>query len=164
VCHGVGWMHRDLKGDNVLLTSTGHIKLADFGSATQTNSPHKSTIGTPHWMAPEIIRGRCYDHKVDIWSLGIMLFEMTEGVPPYYEYPPVRAMFLISTKGTPALQNLESYPIDFRGFLQLCLQLSPESRPGADDLLQHNFLIKSSNASDIVPLLQKARQMQQKQM
>jgi serine/threonine protein kinase len=160
VCHGLGWIHRDLKGDNILINSSGQIKIADFGSAAPAITPHKSTIGTPHWMAPEIIRGRIYDHKVDIWSLGIMLYEMTQGAPPYYDLPPVRAMYLISTKGPPALQNPEEWSIDFRGFFQLCLQILPESRPGADDLLQHNFLLWSGNNTDLVNLLLKAQNLQ----
>jgi len=158
VCHVLNWMHRDLKGDNILINSAGQIKIADFGSAAQTTSKHTSTIGTPYWMAPEIIRGSQYDHKVDIWSLGIMLHEMTEGKPPYYNFPPIRAMYLISTRGTPGLQSPNAWSVDFRGFMQLCLQISPTARSAADELLQHRFLIGAGAPRDMIGLLQQAQE------
>jgi len=157
VCHSLNWMHRDLKGDNILINSSGQIKIADFGSAAQSKTKRTSTIGTPHWMAPEIIRGTGYDHKVDIWSVGIMLHEMAEGKPPYYNFPPMRAMYLISTKGTPGLQNSSAWSVEFRGFLQLCLQVSPSARSASDELLQHRFLIDAGTARDIVILLEQVR-------
>lgn len=82
--------------------------LADFGYAAQLkgNKEKRTTIvGTPYWMAPELIRGHEYSAKVDIWSLGIMAMEMAEGEPPYMEYPPLRALFLITTKGIPGLRD-----------------------------------------------------------
>ena len=87
-------------------------------------------------MAPELIRGSEYDCKVDIWSLGIMLMEMAEGEPPYMDYPPLRALFLISTKGIPGLQNAEKWSEDMNDFLKLCLVQEPADRPEANTLLQ----------------------------
>jgi len=162
VCHDLGWMHRDLKGDNILIKSDGNIKIADFGSAAQNSYKHGTTIGTPHWMAPEIIRGIPYSSKVDIWSLGIILHEMTEGKPPYFDQPPVRAMYLISTKGSPGLINPEEWSTGLRGFMQCCLQLSPEARADASDLLQNRFLTETGNCKDMVVLLENAKQAEAK--
>ena len=67
-------------------------------------------------MAPELIRGQEYSAKVDIWSLGIMMMEMAEGEPPYMEYPPLRALFLITTKGIPGLREPESWSPAFSEF------------------------------------------------
>lgn len=114
--HGYHYIHRDVKSDNVLINSAGEIKLgtvfrkiivtlaADFGFSmqlTQKKRARETIVGTPYWMAPELIRGQPYSAQVDIWSLGVVLLEMTEGEPPYMEFPPLRALFLITTKGLP---------------------------------------------------------------
>jgi serine/threonine protein kinase len=86
--HAADRIHRDVKSDNILINSRGEIKLADFGRAAQLTdaSPKRnSVVGTPYWMAPELIRGEPYDVKVDIWSFGIVLIEMAEGEPPYMD-------------------------------------------------------------------------------
>lgn len=91
-------------------------------------------------MAPELIRGQNYDTKVDIWSLGIMIMEMAEGEPPYMEFPPLRALFLITTKGIPDLKEPNKWSASFGQFVALCLEKDPEKRPSANELLQHPFL------------------------
>src|SRR5262245_49029455 len=87
-------------------------------------------------MAPELIRGHQYDTKVDIWSTGIMLMEMAEGNPPYMEHAPLKALFLITTKGIPDLKEAESWSPELRDFRNQCLTLAPDSRPDARQLLQ----------------------------
>ena len=69
-------------------------------------------------MAPELIRGHEYDTKVDIWSLGIMMIEMAEGEPPYMDYPPLRALFLITTKGIPELKDSGKWSEEMKDFLR----------------------------------------------
>jgi len=87
-------------------------------------------------MAPELIRGHDYGVKVDIWSLGIMLMELAEGEPPYMEFPPLRALFLITTKGIPPLKDTERWSAEFRDFYDRCLEKDVEKRPTADELLK----------------------------
>ncbi|CAE6969200.1 STK4 [Symbiodinium sp. CCMP2456] len=76
-------------------------KLADFGISCQlqnTWARRNTQIGSPYWMAPEVIKGEAYNATADIWSLGITCIEMADCHPPYYHIPPTRAMFVISTK------------------------------------------------------------------
>lgn len=92
--HTLQRIHRDIKSDNILLSSTGEVKLADFGYCAQLSESMKrnSVVGTPYWMAPELIRGLDYGVKVDIWSTGIALIEMAEGEPPYMDLPPLAVL------------------------------------------------------------------------
>ena len=107
--HGKMVIHRDLKAGNVLLKQDGTVKLTDFGvSALNKKMDEKRStfIGTPYWMAPELIRGLEYDGKVDVWSTGITCLEMCDGEPPLMDQPPLRALLLITTQGTPQPTNV----------------------------------------------------------
>ena len=95
-----------------MLDKTGQVKLADFGfavSLTKTVSTRNSVVGTPYWMAPELIRGLQYNAKVDVWSMGITAIEMAEYDPPYMKEPPLRALMLIVTHGCPKLKHKDKH-------------------------------------------------------
>jgi len=108
-------------------------------------------------MAPELIRGNHYDHKVDIWSLGIMTREMAEGEPPYLEFPPLRALFLLTTQGVPPIKDLHKWSKDFHEFVGLCLEKDAEKRPDATELLKHPFLKRACHGDDFYAVIEKAR-------
>jgi len=153
-------IHRDVKSDNILLNTRGEVKIADFGYAaqlTEEKQKRHTVVGTPYWMAPELIRGHDYGTKVDIWSLGIMLMEMVEGEPPYLEFPPLRALFLITTKGIPPLNNSEQFSPQLIDFYNKCLEKEVEKRPGADELLEHPFMKKACNPTLFIPIITEAR-------
>jgi serine/threonine protein kinase len=155
--HDNQFMHRDIKTDNLLFSSTGEIKLADFGFGVRSSevSKRKSIVGTPYWMAPEVIRGIEYDTKVDIWSLGIMILELAEGEPPLIELPPLRALFAIATQPAPTVRNPERYSAAFRSFLGLCLNKDPNNRATATMLLKHPFLECACDQQVIERMLKK---------
>jgi hypothetical protein len=164
--HSMHRIHRDIKSDNILLGSDGSCKIADFGYAaqlTQEKAKRITIVGTPYWMAPELIRGQNYDQKVDIWSLGIMVMEMAEGDPPYMDFPPLRALFLITTKGIPGLKHPEKWSTEFKDFVSQCLEKDAENRPTADQLLFHPFIVKYADLgeSNLVPVINAARKAKQ---
>ena len=137
-------VRRAQKSDNILLNAKGEVKIADFGYAAQLTKKQKkrnTVVGTPYWMAPELIRGFDYGVGVDIWSTGIMVMEMAEGEPPYMEFPPLRALFLITTKGIPDLKEPTWSP-DFRDFVKKCLVKDTQDRPDGATLLRHPLLQK----------------------
>lgn len=149
-------IHRDVKSDNILLSSDGRIVLADFGNATNLvgdDLKRKSVIGTPYWMAPELIQGESYDGKVDIWSLGIVQREMAEGEPPFAEFPPLKTLFLLTTQEIPILKEIENWSQEFVDFNNLCLSKNTTARPSAETLLQHTFLTKACSSVEFCDLL-----------
>jgi len=158
--HSLHRIHRDIKSDNVLLTLSGQLKLADFGYAaqlTQKQQKRNTVVGTPYWMAPELIRGHDYGIKVDIWSLGIMVMETVEGEPPYMEFPPLRALFLITTKGIPPLKEPHKWSPEFNDFFSRCLDKDVEKRPDANTLLKHPFMTHAGEAADFSPLIKASK-------
>lgn len=156
--HDANRIHRDIKSDNILLGAKGAVKLADFGFCAELNSTsdkRKSVVGTPYWMAPEVIRGVDYDTKVDIWSLGIMALEMADGEPPLLDLPPLRALFIIATQPPPTLREPEKWSSTFKDFLALALAKNPQKRASSDELLNHPFIQKACDTKFIVNLLKK---------
>ena len=136
-------IHRDIKSDNVLISNDGSVKLADFGYSTQLTveqGVRQTTVGTPSWMAPELIVGLEYSLGVDIWSLGIVAIETVRGEPPYFGMGTMKVLYLIATKLPPQIPKGERWSDDFCDFVSQCLEKDPDSRPSCDELLLHPFI------------------------
>lgn len=160
VLHTQGVIHRDIKSDSILLTHDGRVKLSDFGFCAQVSKEvqrRKSLVGTPYWMAPELISRLPYGPEVDIWSLGIMVIEMVDGEPPYFNEPPLKAMKMIRDNLPPKLKNLHKVSPLLKGFLDRMLVREPAQRATASELLKHPFLSKAGPPSCIVPLMRQNR-------
>uniref|UniRef100_A0A4W5QLS5 non-specific serine/threonine protein kinase n=1 Tax=Hucho hucho TaxID=62062 RepID=A0A4W5QLS5_9TELE len=140
-------IHRDIKGQNVLLTENAEVKLVDFGVSAQldrTVGKRNTFIGTPYWMAPEVIAcdenpEATYDFKSDLWSLGITAIEMAEGAPPLCDMHPMRALFLIPRNPAPRLKS-KKWSKKFQSFIESCLVKSHGQRPNTEQLLKHPFI------------------------
>ncbi|KAI9244800.1 kinase-like domain-containing protein [Sporodiniella umbellata] len=161
--HRLNRIHRDIRSDNILLNQRGEIKLADFGHCAQlttAQSYRNSIVGTPYWMAPEVIKGQNYDSKADIWSLGVVLMEMAQGDPPYVEYPPLRALFLIASNGLPPLSEPEHWSEEFKDFLAQCTTEDQEKRPSANALLKHPFLSVVATTENMVEVIEETRRLE----
>jgi serine/threonine protein kinase len=143
--HKQGVIHRDIKGANILTTKDGCVKLADFGVAmklSDTESPENSVVGTPYWMAPEIIEMSPPTPACDIWSVGCTVVELLGGKPPYFDLPAMSALFRIVQDDHPPLPSgISESATDF---LLQCFKKEPSFRKGADELLKHPW-IRGSN-------------------
>ncbi|KAJ2062206.1 Protein kinase [Coemansia sp. S146] len=163
VCRGLSHLHmqdiihRDIKSDNVLLGEDGQVKITDFGfcaKLSEQRSKRATMVGTPYWMAPEVVKQKPYGSKVDVWSLGIMVIEMIESEPPYLDEEPLKALYLIATNGTPALKHPETLSRELKGFLAECLCVDVQSRATMEELLSQEFLVKKAQTINILtPLL-----------
>jgi serine/threonine protein kinase len=142
--HGVANVcHRDIKCGNVLLTSDGNVKLADFGVSAElsnTLNKRKTVVGSPYWMAPEVIQESHYDGRADVWSLGITTIEMAEGSPPHANLHPLRAIFVIPTKPAPTLADPDSWSPAMLDFVRVCCQKDASQRHDSAQLSYHPFV------------------------
>ncbi|KRZ03088.1 Serine/threonine-protein kinase mig-15 [Trichinella zimbabwensis] len=141
-------IHRDIKGQNVLLTDNAEVKLVDFGVSAQldrTVGRRNTFIGTPYWMAPEVIAcdenpDATYDSRSDLWSLGITSLEMAEGQPPLCDMHPMRALFLIPRNAPPRLRSTKRWSKKFHSFVETVLVKDYHQRPYTEQLLRHPFI------------------------
>ena len=151
----VTFLHRDIKSDNILLGSGGEVKLADFGLAIQlTKEARKRTsvLGTPYWMSPEMISGKDYDDKVDIWALGITTVEMMEKHPPYMNYPKTKALFLITSQGIPLhhFNNSAQWGPAIKKWLARCLTFEAANRPNIWKTADDPFLDQACTQDEFI--------------
>jgi len=140
--HSKNVCHRDIKGGNILLTQSGYAKLTDFGVSKIADKGKKmnTVVGSPYWMAPELISVGNYDISADVWSLGIAGIEMAEGNPPHHELHPMRAMRVIPTSEPPTLKDTSKVSKEFVLFLASMLQKEPRARPTCKELLKNSFI------------------------
>ncbi|KAM4616090.1 serine/threonine-protein kinase TAO3 [Polymixia lowei] len=156
--HSHNMIHRDVKAGNILLTELGQVKLADFGSASIA-SPANSFVGTPYWMAPEVIlamdEGQ-YEGKVDIWSLGITCIELAERKPPLFNMNAMSALYHIAQNDSPTLQS-NDWSDPFRSFVDYCLLKLPQDRPSSGELLRHDFVRRERSSRVLIDLIQRTK-------
>lgn len=162
IIHSTHHIHRDIKSDNILVNSKGEVKLSDFGFATvvtSMNAERTSKVGTPFWMAPELIQGEGYTNKVDVWSLGITALEMADGEPPHFHDPPLKAMRMIHSGPSPTLRQPRNWTASFVDFLSKALDVDSEKRATAESLLSHPFLQFACSSTEFAHQMEQLTEM-----
>ena len=152
--HGDRRVHRDVKAKNVLVARDGRVKLADFGVATRltdTSTKRQSLIGTPYWMAPEVLEQSRYGSAADVWSLGITAFELATGKPPHWELHPMKVLFVVPKAPPPKLEG--NFSAEATAFVARCLAKAPEERPTCADLLVDAWVAAADYAGVAKPAL-----------
>lgn len=144
--HDQGVIHRDIKGSNILATKEGSIKLADFGVATTVGGLDRSVVGSPYWMAPEVVEQSGATTASDIWSVGCVVIELLEGQPPYHDLAPMPALFRIVNDDCPPLPDSASPVV--RDFLLQCFQKDGNLRISARKLLKHPWMVSAKRQMD----------------
>ena len=160
--HNENLIHRDIKGANILISEDGYAKLGDFGvGATLYDEKYRlSKKGSPYWMSPQVASSIKYDFKTDIWSLGITCVELLEGEPPFSDMKPKSVMERIS-KNPPSAEeiiDLNEHTPEFKSFVENCLEIDPNKRASARDLLKHEFITKFSKGRKYLQKLVKKHQ------
>lgn len=159
--HKNNFIHRDIKGANILLTAEGGVKLVDFGVSSLDAAKAKTFVGTPYWMAPEVIDSKNgmkgYSPNMDVWSIGITAIELAETVPPLSYINPMRALFQIPARDSPVLEHPSKWSPEFNDFIAKCLEKDPKKRGNCSDLLKHPFMANCDGDPQIIKELIKRK-------
>eukprot|EP01122_Echinamoeba_exundans_P000300 TRINITY_DN10274_c0_g1_i1.p1 TRINITY_DN10274_c0_g1~~TRINITY_DN10274_c0_g1_i1.p1 ORF type:complete len:684 (+),score=171.91 TRINITY_DN10274_c0_g1_i1:66-2117(+) len=151
--HAMKILHLDVKAANILATEKGEVKLTDFGVSEQIQSNIKEAkdyVGSPLFMAPEVIMKSGYNSKADIWSLGITAIEMIDGKPPYTDIRSMDDLIKIVERPSATVSKPHLYSAEFNDFIAKCLIKGAEERPAAHELLDHPFVKRAAEKGEVL--------------